>query len=145
MVNLALHEAQLFRLLSGLFGGERVVPHMRVISVCGGALPAAAADPAGEHLEWARNNRCLFTIVDADDNPCLVVEFFSGFEEFIEPTEAEHQRFLKPILEAQGIRYVTISPAEFSEILDPQSSLDLVAFLRDKVDPAAASNEEYNA
>lgn len=134
-------EAQLFRLLSGLFGGERVVPHMRVISVCGGALPSAALDGAGERATWAEQNRCLFTIVDGDDNPCLVVEFFAGFSEFIDPTEEEHQRFLRPILAAQGIPYVTISPSEFAEILDPGSGLDLVAFLRDKVDPTCGAED----
>lgn len=142
MVNLALHEAQLYRLLSGLFGGERVVPHMRVISVCGGEVPAGECD--GDLRTWAQNNRCLFTIVDADDKPCLVVEFFSGFTEFVDPTEAEHQRFLKPMLAAQGIRYVTISPTEFSEILDPGSSLDLVSFLQDKVDPTVAVSDDFN-
>jgi hypothetical protein len=44
-------------------------------------------------------------------------------------------------LAAQGIPYVTISPAEFAEILDPGSSLDLVALLRDRVDPSAATEE----
>ncbi len=142
MITLALHEAQLFRLLSGLFGGERVLPHMRVISVCGGELPTDM--PGLDLTTWAQNNRCLFTIVDADDKPCLVVEFFSGFADFVDPTEAEHQRYLKPILAAQGIRYVTISPAEFSEILDPGSSLDLVSFLRDKVDPTFAVSDDVN-
>jgi len=144
MITLSLPEAQLFKLLGALFGSERVVPHMRVISVCGGELPESALDADGARLEWAKRNRCLFTVVDADDNPCLVVEFFAGFSEFVDPVEEEHQRFLKPLLESQGIRYVTISPAEFSEILDPDSSLDLVAFLRDKVEPNAGVNDEYN-
>jgi len=142
MVTLALHEAQLFRLLSGLFGGERVMPHMRVIAVCGGELPPEIS--ALEFVTWANNNRCLFTIVDADDKPVLVVEFFSGFTDFVDPTEAEHQRYLKPILAALGIRYVTISPAEFAEMLDPSSSLDLVSFLRDKVDPTVAVSDDFN-
>jgi hypothetical protein len=144
MVNLSLQEAQLFRLLSGLFGGERVVPQMRVISVCGGELPVPASVDAAALRLWAESNRCLFTVVDADDNPRLVIEFFSGFERFIDPTEAEHQRYLPPPLEAAGIRYVTISPEEFSEILDPQSSLDLVAFLRDKVDPTFGVSDDRN-
>jgi len=141
MIQLSMEEAQLFRLLSGLFGGERVVPHMRVISVCGGELPPAATGTAEERVTWARNNRCLFTVVDADDNPRLVVEFFAGFSSFIDPTEEEHQRFLRPILAARGIPYVTITPSEFAEILDPGSSLDLVALLRDRVDPSMSADD----
>ena len=135
MVTLHLDEARLFRLLSNFFGDDHVVPNMRVIAVCGGSLPAELELVDDDLTAWARENRCLFTIVDQEDTPKLVIEFFSGFSSYVDPTEADHQRYLRPILAAARIPYVTISEAEFQEIIDPGSGLDLVSLLREKVEP----------
>ena len=134
MVALTLPEAQLFRLLVDFFGREHVVPQMSVLAVCGGSLPETSLGSNGAVSEWAKRSKCLFTIVDEHDAPCMVIEFFSGFENSIDVREEEHQRLLTPLLKASGIRYVTISPAEFSEMLDPHSSLDLFNFLKSKVE-----------
>ena len=130
---LSLAEAQLFRQLVGLFGEDRVIPQMSAMAVCGGNLPRVDQDfelTASELAAWARAARCLFTVVDHNDDAKLVVEFFSGFEPAIDVIEAEHQRYLRPILEAAGIRYVTIAPDDFCEMLDPASGIDLVGYLQ---------------
>ena len=143
MEAMTLSEAQLYRVLTALFGRDQVVPQMSVMAVCGGTLPQSCDCDDVELDVWAKKNKCLFTIVDSDDNPKLVVEFFSGFEQAIDVKEEEHQRVLEPLLGAAGIRYVTISPSEFAEILDPGSSLDMVAFLRSKVDPTVANENPW--
>lgn len=138
---MSLREAQLFRILSGFFGRDQVIPKMSVMAVCGGELP----DPLPESLvaqlprgsafnleRWARSNTCLFTIVDQEDSPKLVVEFFSGFERGIDATEEEHQRLLGPLLSRRQIPYVTISDQEIGDLLDPAGSLDFCTFLEAK-------------
>ncbi len=134
MVALTLPEAQLFRLLVDFFGHENVVPHMSALAVCGGELPEAAVLADSTLMGWAKRSKCLFAIVDQQDAPCMVVEFFGGFEHSIDIQEEEHQRILAPLLRVCGIRYVTISPAEIAEIVDPNSSLDLFTLLQAKVD-----------
>ena len=130
---LSLAEAQLFRQLVALFGEDRVIPQMSAMAVCGGILPRLDQDidlTAIELATWARAARCLFTVVDHNDDAKLVVEFFGGFKNVIDVTEAEHERYLRPILEAAGIRYVTIAPDDFSEMLDPSSGMDLIGYLQ---------------
>lgn len=154
MIEFSHSEALLFRMLTSFFGRDHVVPNMSVTSVCGGSLPenividqgivqlrrrAAGENPAlnlGEKrtdlAAWARGARCLFTIVDFNDVPKMVVEFFSGFETAIDMRDLEHQIYLKPILAAAGIRYVTISDAEFADLTDPSGRLDVFTLLRAK-------------
>ncbi len=133
MVSLSLPEAQLFRILTGFFGADRVVFGMSVSTVCGGNLPETLPGVNRSAREWAKRNRCLFTVVDHDDEPCMVVEFFSGYQEGIDPVEAEHQQYLPAILSGAGIQYVTISNEEFSELLTPESNLDFYALLKAKI------------
>lgn len=143
MVELSLDEAQLFNVLCAFFGRENVVPHMRVIAICGGVLPPLTAPGIPSEVaeqrtlefeDWARTNRGLFTIVDRDDNPRMVIEFFSGFAEHIDVQEETHQRCLRPILAAAGIPYVTISRDEFSMLTDPEQPLDFYHLLKAKVE-----------
>lgn len=105
---------------------------MSVMAVCGGELPKKLGDLGVDLGRWAKQNTCLLTIVDFDDNPRMVIEFFSGFEDSVDLNEVEHQRFLRPILQAAGISYVTISNAEFAEILDPSGKLDFYQLLKAK-------------
>ncbi len=139
MIAFSLQEAQLYRLLAGFFGGERVVPNMRVIAVCGGELPPGQAPEAAR---WARENNCLFTIVDESEEPRLVVEFFSGYANRVDVSEEQHQRFLRPLLAARSIRYITISEGEFSDLTDPRAEADFVAFMEKKVVEADLSERE---
>lgn len=145
MINMSLREAQLFRMLSGFFGRDQVILRMSVLAVCGGELPDPLPPTIVEQLprgaefnlaHWAKKNTCLFTIVDKDDMPCLVVEFFAGFEKAVDPVEEEHQRLLGPLLSKRHIPYVTISDQEFGDLLDPTSSLDFCTFLEAKFSEA---------
>lgn len=141
MLDFSLLEAQLFRLLVGFFGRDHVVPRMRVIAVCGGELNKEFAAPV---RAWAESNSCLFTVVDRDDTPKLVVEFFEGFDEFVDAREEEHQRLLPRLLESAGIRYVTFSEAELSEVMDPEGGVDFYHLLRSKfegLDPSVPEAE----
>ena len=133
MLELSLQEAQLFRLLSDMFGRERIVPNMSVLAVCGGTLPPAAVTQIPGLDPWARRAKCLFTIVDSDDIPKMVIEFFSGFEDAVDAKEEEHHRMLTPLLPAVGVRYITISQSEFSELIDPRGTLDMLTFFQAKM------------
>lgn len=139
MIDLSVSEAQLFRILVEFFGEDRVVLRMRVIAVCGGELPADLEDQGIDLDAWAKSNRCLFTIVDHNDEPRMVIEFFAGYARSVDPIEVEHQRYLGPILKAAGVNYITISDEEFSEILDPRGTLDIYSLLKAKVESVGIS------
>jgi hypothetical protein len=53
----------------------------------------------------------------------------------------ERQRRLPELLGNRGIQYVMLTADEFSEILDPNSSLDLVAVLQDRLGLIEADDE----
>ncbi|NMC62487.1 MAG: hypothetical protein GYA55_04895 [SAR324 cluster bacterium] len=134
MINLDLLEAQLLRMLSGFFGRENVIPMMSVLSVCGGELPKDYIIEGVDLHSWASRNKCLFTIVDKQDCPKAVFEFYSGINgQAIETDHVEHQQYLKPLLRSLGIHYITISKDEFSEMLDPRGELDFVSFLKNEM------------
>lgn len=163
---LSLQEAQLFRILATYFGRERTIPHMRVIAVCGGEVPQLgdpeALIPArwlldegnGRRLtptqgagrargiidSWARHHRCLFTIVDAQDRPKLVVEFFAGFGDFVDPQEEERQRFLQPLLAIKKIGYVTLAQDDFADLQRCESALEFFTFIQEKLGEGASSS-----
>ncbi len=137
MISLELHEAQLFRVLTSFFGEENVIPNMSLMSICGGSLPESLSSVhtqgiLGDVEIWARQSKCLFTIVDREDSPKVVFEFFSGFDRPFAPKDVESQRNVRPILQLKGIKYVTISLDEFNEILDPNGNLDFYHWLKDK-------------
>ncbi len=146
MAEMSLEEAQLFRMLSGFFGQDRVVWNMSVRSVCGGTQPSSAALAAKQTRDWMDESGCLFTVVDHDDTPKLVVEFEADFSRYIDVSQMERRQRLPHLLENHGIRYITISAADFRDMTDPKSSLDLISFLKDKfgVDDSgeAESSEE---
>ena len=134
MIDLTHDEALLFRILSGFFGRERVVPRMSVKSVCGDKLPAKFQNKESFDInKWAIENKCLFTIVDESDNPYMVIEFFSGFEKSVDVVEVEHQTFLPEILKSAGIRYITMTNQEFLDLTNPNNSFDFLSFIKAKV------------
>lgn len=134
MINLSNQEAILFRILSDFFGKDQVIPNMSVSAVCGDKLPADYRPKASFDIKvWSKKNKCLFTILDKLDNPCLVIEFFSGYSKSVDLTEVEHQTYMPDILQSAGILYITMTDSEFSEIIDPAAHLDFVAFLKSKV------------
>jgi hypothetical protein len=126
-----LQEAQLFRLLGEFFGPERVVWSMSVTTVCGDALAQFAAEATVK--DWISRGKCLFTIVDDDDSPRMVVEFGAFDGSSLDLQRFDRQRFLPTVLAAAGIKYVVLTDQEFAELTNPGSSLDLFALLEDKV------------
>jgi len=134
MINLNLSEAQLLRMLSGFFGKENVIPMMSVLAVCGGELPQDYFVEGVDIHSWASRSKCLFTIVDSEDCPKAVFEFYSGINgQAIEIDHLEHQQYLKPLLRSLGIHYITISNDEFAEMLDPRGKLDFISFLKNQM------------
>jgi hypothetical protein len=136
MDQMELHEAQLFRMLSGLFGNDRVLFNMRALAVCGGSLPTQylgnSKDVECEREQWAKNKRCLFTIVDEDDHPKLVIDFYTAFSEAVDVQELEDRNRLQPLLNASGVCLVLMTKQELDEILTPSSGLCLVSLLQDR-------------
>lgn len=132
MSEMSLVEAQLFRMLVGLFGRERVVWNMSVRAVCGGSYPLKDGESSDEVAEWAEAEPCLFTIVDADDAPKMVIEFTPNFSLYVDVKQIDRHQRLPALLDSQGVRYISVTQAEFSDMTDPKSSLDLVSFLKDK-------------
>lgn len=132
-MDLRLNEAQLLRHLMSFFGAERVVVNMSVLAVCGGELPAAISNRMPQLGNWAKRNHCLFTIVNSEDEPRMVVEFRSDHDGAIDALETEHQAYLSPILHEAKIRYITFSQDEFVEVLQPDGRYDFFTLLRSKV------------
>lgn len=137
MIDLTLEEAQLFRILTGFFGKERVVPRVSVLSICGGEPPAAVGLNFSdmelcELKAWMKRNSCLFTVINDEGDACLVIEFASDFTEIVDLGELERRKLLLPLLAAVSIPYITITGEEFSDMLTPGAPLDIFTFLRDK-------------
>ncbi|MEY4670079.1 MAG: hypothetical protein RL518_2778 [Pseudomonadota bacterium] len=129
---MSLNEAQLFRLLVGFFGRDRVLFSMSVRAVCGGDLSCLPHALDEETRAWAERSRCLFTVVDAEDAPKMVVEFEPDFSHYIEVEQLERKSRLPGLLKANGIQYLTITGREMGEILDPNGGIDLVDVLKDR-------------
>lgn len=81
---------------------------------------------------WAERNKCLFTVVDAEDDPKMVVEFEPDFSHYIEVEQLERKSRLPALLKANGIQYLTITGTEMRDILDPNGGIDLVDVLKDR-------------
>ncbi len=132
MVEMSLAEAQLFRMLTTFFGKDNIVWNVSVRTVCGGDYPEGGLESKDEVSRWAESAKCLFTLVDEQDNPKMVVELAPDVASYIEVDVLERHQKLPGMLLACGIQYVSVSRKELDEMLDPSSSLDLVAFLKDR-------------
>lgn len=130
---MSLAEAQLFRLLVGFFGDERVVWSMSTRAVCGGELLCDERATYTTQEPWPVKDKCLFTVVDHENIPKMVIEFSPDFSQFIEVEQLDRQEHLPGLLGGYGIQYVTISNEELEEIVDPNSTLDFVTLLQDKM------------
>jgi|LakMenEpi03Aug12_release.lakeMendotaPanAssembly.Ray.scaffolds.fasta_scaffold1108122_2 hypothetical protein len=127
-MQLSLNEAKLFRVLTDIFGHDHVIPKMRVAALIPDGIPSEMKDKV--HESWPQKNHCLFTVVNHHDTPRLVVEFYNGFADAVDPIEEEHQRILPLLLESAGIPYITISTLEFEEALSPESVIKVPELLR---------------
>lgn len=132
MAEMSLDEAQLFRLLVGFFGEDRVMFSMSVRAVCGGDLAVLSKAFDEETRQWAERSRCLFTVVDHEDEAKMVVEFEPDFSSYIEVEQLERKSRLPALLKARGVQYLTITGKEMEEILDPNGGIDLVDVLKDR-------------
>lgn len=142
MIEMTLEESQLYRILLSVFGRDRVIPRMRVVAVCGGEF----FDEDTPTQSWASEATCLFTLVDEHDNPRLVVDFFSGFDRAVDPTEEEYERRIMPLLAARGIRRLTLLPDEWRMVRDELTRDEMCLFFTAKlrtpvVEPSTAESE----
>jgi hypothetical protein len=128
--HLELREAQLFRLLVDTFGIDQVVPKARISLVCGGSVPNPLVGEQAASLDnWAASFRCLFTILNSDDEPRLVVEFYEGFSAAIDAQEVDRERFLPIVLDAKQIRYMRLTHEEFLDLIDPDVEFNFLQLL----------------
>jgi hypothetical protein len=143
MISISSEEAILFRLLVAFFGEDQVIPHMSVRAVCGGTVPEFRNDSLSRDVQsschksleaWASEIKCLFTIVNHQSVPRMVIELMEDFSEVVDLQVLQRQRYLRPLLQAAGVPYVTMSQDEFSEITNPASKYDLFAFLKSKIE-----------
>jgi hypothetical protein len=116
-----LEHAALFRILTDFFGSERVIYNMSVASVCSSnsksIMPLHSRTP------------CLFTIVDGDDNPKLVIDTLGTDPSIVDVERIETTKVLRDILEEAGIYFVLITPSELQDLLDPLEDLDICKYL----------------
>lgn len=133
MVALTHSEAILFRILAGFFGPDSVIHNMSVRAVCGGELPAKFNHVNGALSKWAGDYKCLFTVLDPSGDPKLVVEFVSGFGDVIDMRQVEYKHLLEPMLNNQGVRYVSVSQDDFSALTDPDTGVDFPTFMANKL------------
>lgn len=149
MINMSLQEAQLMRILSAYFGSDRVIPQMSVMAVCGGQIPEFIHTKNSliknsfntqNHLcsdleieQWARANKCLFTILDHNDNPIVVFDFSSDFSKDVDLKHLENEKYLKPLLNALGIKFISFTQAEFNSALSSEEDFDFVGLVESKV------------
>lgn len=115
-------------MLTDIFGHDYVIPKMRVSALIPNGVPVRMQSDV--HASWPERNHCLFTVINHEDHPRLVVEFYNGFSEAVDVVEEEHQRILPALLGSVGIHYITISHEEFEEALSPDSDLNLPDILR---------------
>ncbi len=128
VINLELHEAQLFRLLTGTFGKERVIYNMSLNTMCEQPRVTFTRE------SWWREYKCLFAITDNQYDPKLIVDFAPGFNGVIDAEQAYRRDAAKTALNAHGLHYIGITKDEFERILDPDSNFGLIELLELKVE-----------
>jgi hypothetical protein len=129
VINLELHEAQLFRILASLFGKERVVYNMSLNTVC-----EEDKGELGRRETWWIQYKCLFAVTDIHYNPRLVIDFAPGFNGVIDAEQAYRRDSAKSALNTHGVHYIGITREEFNRILDPESHFGLLQLLELKVE-----------
>lgn len=139
MTDINLEQAQLMRVLGTFFGVERVVPRMSLLAVCGGQLPKVSSSLPIRSNSWASQQKCLFTVVDQNDNPLMVFELFGGFTDVIDLTELEHQQALKPFLKASGVAFISLDSQELLLLLETTEEEEFFSFLEEKIKDAELS------
>lgn len=126
------------RLLASLFGGERVVPHLKVRTVVGEAWRTRDDIDLGVDLEqWTANNRCLFTVVDDADAPKLVVDLAPIGEGTVDLEALDRTRILKALCEMTNLIFITFSESEINEAATAKDLTDFRIFMEAKLEEQA--------
>ena len=150
-----LEEAQLFRILGGFFGPDNVIPKMSVLVVCGGSFEHLnSGDLNSEDVEitniikelgslealsnWAKNTVCLFSIIDEDSLPKLVIEFDNSGKDksgnyVVDLYAVEHQKYARPLLKKHGVNYIHLTKNELNEIINPKGKIDFTTLMNEKL------------
>ena len=142
-----LREAQLLRILSSFFGEDKVMFGMSVLCICGGSLShqlpkyleinAYGNETQKISLEkvsfWAKEQKCLFTILDHNDDAKLVIDFEFKRGNTVDVKMLESQKIIPIILNASGIKYLTITEDEFIDITEYSANYNIVNLLNEKL------------
>lgn len=134
MVDITLEEAQLMRMVAGFFGKERIVYKASLSLVCGEKLTEPNNFNGHEFSEWAKRYKCLFTVMNDNGDPRLVIELLPDITGTIDSSQIEHMHFVKPTLNAAGLHHVTLSREEFADLTDPEGTLDFFSLLESKIE-----------
>ena len=140
MIALDNNEAILFRILTSFFGRDRVIPQMSVLAACGGEIPEHKYKEEEQPAvaKWAKQKKCLFTVVNEDDAPKLVVELGVDAKSTIDLAELDKQEQARPLLSAAGVPYIVLSKKELSFITDPEGPSNWMHLLQSKFEEASA-------
>lgn len=130
-------QAQLLRLLGDFFGSDQVIPFMSISSVFTD-LVADLYNYAEEfdgscNQEWLKREKCLFTIIDAEGDPKLVIELSAGDIDPIDLVNLKKQDILEELCSEAKICFALISHHELAQILDPSSRVSLISCLSSKL------------
>ncbi len=134
MVDISLEEAQLLRMIAGFFGKERVVCKATLNFICGGQLHFPKDCDKADFRAWAKRRKCLFTVMNDEGDPKLVIEFTPDFNGTIESMDVEHLNHVEPVLKAAGLHYVTLDKADLAELTSPEGNLDFFTFLESRLE-----------
>lgn len=118
----SLREAQLFRMVSAVFGDDNVIPHMTLAGVLG----AAPLDDATR--AWCAQQRCLLTIVGRDDEPRFVLDFAAVEDNVIDPTRVELHRRGRELLARHGVFFFAMMNDDFEALITPGTGFSLVHY-----------------
>ena len=117
-----LREAQLFRMLTTLFGEERVIPHLSLSMVLG------AQELDADTRNWAAQQRCLLTIVGKDDEPRFVLDFAAIEGEVIDPSRIELHSRGAELLTKHGIFFFSMKDLQFQRLISSGPEFTLVHY-----------------
>lgn len=134
MIALDINQTKLFRLLQDIFGESRVIPQIRLKALCGGVLPLVSEfrlDKVDSNQH--ENLKCLFTVVDKDDEPRMVIDFDAKDSVEIDVYEFNKQEIVKKYLSEVGVQYLLIGFREFEDILDNSKDDTLATCLNSKI------------
>jgi hypothetical protein len=135
MESLNLRQAQLLRLLTSIFGKDRVIPRMRIIAVCGGTLPLQQIPGLEVDLElWGQQAKCLFTIVDQADMPTLVIDLIDDPARAIDVEQLAYLQIAKVLLGAVGVVHLTLTEVEVENALGEGKPQDFRSYLEAKIE-----------